>query len=135
MNKYVVSLIVTVGLCIVTNTMAQESLVDNVIKACETDIKTYCSQVTPGHGRMLHCMAAHEDKISGSCEYALYRAATILEQLTAAIAYVASECAADIRTYCSDVAMGEGRILNCLEEHEDAVSDACNAAVDETVGE
>lgn len=84
---------------------------------------------------MLYCIAAHEDKISGSCEYALYQAASLLDQLATALTYVASECAVDIRTHCRDVAMGEGRILACLEAHEAVVSDACNAAIDETVGE
>ncbi len=50
--------------------LAQESLIEHLVNACENDIETYCSQVTPGNGRLLHCMAAHEDKISGQCEYA-----------------------------------------------------------------
>ncbi len=32
--------------------------------ACGEDIKKYCSTVTPGEGRIVHCMQAHEDKIS-----------------------------------------------------------------------
>ncbi len=32
--------------------------------SCGEDIKKYCSTVTPGDGRILHCMQAHEDKIS-----------------------------------------------------------------------
>ena len=129
------ALATVVGLLLVVGANAQESLVEKLVKACESDINTYCDQVTPGEGRMLHCLAAHEDKISGRCDYALYQAATLLEQLTNAIAYVASQCRTDIQTHCSDVAMGEGRILACLEEHEDEVSDACNSAVDDTVGE
>lgn len=135
MRKTFVSLLTAVGLFIVLNATAQDSLIEHVVRACEGDIRTYCSQVTPGEGRMLHCIAAHEDKISGSCEYALYQAASLLDQLTTAIAYVGTECATDIRKHCRDVAMGEGRILACLEAHEAEVSDACNAAIDETVGE
>jgi len=63
----------------------QETLLDHLVDACKTDIENYCSQVTPGEGRMLHCMAAHEDKISGRCEYAFYQAATLLEQVSAAV--------------------------------------------------
>ena len=68
-----------------SSALAQETLVDHLVAACETDIENFCSQVTPGDGRMLHCMAAHEDKISGECEYAFYQAATLLEQLSVAI--------------------------------------------------
>ncbi len=114
---------------------AEESLVDYLVEACETDIQNFCSKVTPGNGRLLHCMAAHEDKISGQCEYALYQAATLLEQLSAAIVYVANECRTEIETVCNDVVLGEGRLPACLAEHDADVSDGCKKAIADTVGE
>jgi len=135
MKKKITLLTLVVGIFFGSHLMAQDSLVEHLVKACETDINSYCSQVTPGDGRMLHCMAAHEDKISGQCQYAFYQAAAILEQLATAIAYVASQCETDIETHCGDVALGEGRILACLSENEAEVSDACNQAVSDTVGE
>jgi hypothetical protein len=114
---------------------AQETLVEHLLAACETDIENYCSQVTPGNGRLLHCMAAHEDKISGQCEYALYQAATLLEQLSAAIVYVAQQCRTEIETVCSDIVMGEGRLATCIAEHEAEASDGCKRAIADTVGE
>ena len=118
-----------------SNALAQETLIDHLVNACENDIENYCSQVTPGNGRMLHCMAAHEDKISGQCEYAFYQAATLLEQLSVAINYVAQECKTEIQTLCSDIVVGEGRILACLDEHPEEVGEACKKAVADTVGE
>ena len=115
--------------------VAQDSLVEHVAKACEADLKQYCSQVTPGEGRLLHCVAAHEDKLSGQCEYALYQAASLLEQLSMAIAYVARSCETEIKTNCGDVQAGEGRILACLEENDAALGDPCKKALAETVGE
>ena len=135
MTRTTVILAATVGLFAALSANAQESLLENLVRACESDIRNYCSQVTPGNGRMLHCMAAHEDKISGQCQYAFYQAATILEQLATATAYVASQCAIDIEAYCSDVKMGEGRVLACLIENETYTSDACNQAIKDTVGE
>jgi hypothetical protein len=135
MKKKITLLTLAVGIFFGSHLMAQDALVEHLIQACETDIRSYCSQVTPGNGRMLHCMAAHEDKISGRCQYAFYQAATVLEQLAQAVAYVASQCETDIETHCRDVAMGEGRILMCLTENEAEVSDACNQAVSDTVGE
>jgi len=128
---------VTVAIAIFTGpqALAQESLIDHLIDACEGDLHKYCSQVTPGNGRLLHCMAAHEDKISGQCEYAFYQTATLLEQLSMAIAYVAQECETEIETLCRDVALGEGRILACLDEHAEEVGDGCKKAVADTVGE
>ena len=115
--------------------LAQDALIDHLIDACEGDLQKYCSQVTPGDGRLLHCMAAHEDKISGQCEYAFYQTAALLEQLSVAIAYVAQECETEIETLCRDVELGEGRILACLDEHSEEVGDGCKKAVADTVGE
>jgi hypothetical protein len=128
---------VTVAIAIFTGpqALAQESLIDHLIDACEGDLHKYCSQVTPGDGRLLHCMAAHEDKISGQCEYAFYQTASLLEQLSVAIAYVAQECQTEIQTLCSGVELGEGRILACLDEHSEEVGDSCKKAVADTVGE
>ena len=105
------------------------------VNACEADLQQYYSHVTPGESRLLHCMAAHENKISGRCEYAFYQAATLLEQLSAAIVYVAMECKTDIETHCGDIAVGEGRILACLPEHESEIADSCKKAIADTVGE
>ena len=135
MKKKIALLTLAAGIFFGSHLMAQDSVVEHLIQACETDIQSYCSQVTPGEGRMLHCMAAHEDKISGRCQYAFYQAARVLEQLATAVAYVASQCETDIETHCRDVAMGEGRILMCLDENKAEVSDACNQAVSDTVGE
>ena len=121
---------------------AQQTLVEYAYNACKPSIETYCDQVTPGEGRMLYCLAAHEDKISAECEYALYTAATVIEGLTAAIVeevedaveYLAVECGADIEKHCDDIRPGEGRILMCLDSHEDKLSDECTAAVTNIFG-
>ena len=115
--------------------LAQDTLVEHLVLACESDIENYCSKVTPGNGRLLHCMAAHEDKISGQCMYAFYQAASLLEQLSVAINYVAHECSTEIETLCSDVVAGEGRLLACFDTHEEELGDACKKAIADTVGE
>lgn len=135
MKNKMLSLIATAVTFVGSSAFAQDSLIDYLVTSCESDIKNYCSQVTPGEGRMLHCMAAHEDKISGQCEYAFYQAASLLEQLSVAISYVAQECETEIQTLCNDVNIGDGRILACLAEHEEDVGESCKTAVAETVGE
>lgn len=135
MKKNIVWMTCASLLLIVSQASAQEDLVEHLLNACEADINNFCSQVTPGEGRLLHCMAAHEDKISGQCGYALYQAAALMEQMAAAIVYVGDQCETDIEKHCSGVAMGEGRILMCLEENAEEVSDSCKQAVADTVGE
>ena len=125
----------TLSLACAGQLYAQDSLLDHVVDACEADLQQYCSQVTPGEGRLLHCVAAHEDKLSGQCDYALYQAASLLEQLSVAIVYVAQSCATEIDTFCDDVEAGEGRILSCLDQHADELGDSCQRAISDTVGE
>ncbi len=135
MKKKMIWLTVAVVVITGPNVLAQDTLIDHLIDACESDIQNYCSQVTPGNGRLLHCMAAHEDKISGQCQYALYQAATLLEQLSVAIAYVAQECETEIEDLCSDILVGEGRILGCLDNHEEEIGNACKKVIAETVND
>jgi hypothetical protein len=112
---------------------AQDTVVDTVAKGCATEIENYCSQVSPGEGRMLACFYAHEDKLSGQCQYALYQAANTLEQAVSALEYVASECEHDILTHCAEVQMGEGRIVECLRAHVETVTEGCTQALDDVV--
>lgn len=115
--------------------LAQETLLEYVLDACEADLVEYCDQVTPGDGRLLHCVAAHEDKISGECAFALYDAATLLQEIVDTVVYLAESCETDIETYCGETPMGEGRILACLDERADELSDSCRMAIDEVVVE
>ena len=108
---------------------AGQSLVETVANGCKTEIEKYCGQVTPGEGRVLACLYAHEDKLSSKCEYALYDAAVQLERAVAALSYVANECDEDLEKYCSSIAPGEGRLLDCLEKHDKKVSGRCKQAL------
>ncbi|MBW2407279.1 MAG: hypothetical protein JRF17_07910, partial [Deltaproteobacteria bacterium] len=78
---------------------------------------------------VLACLFAHEDKLSGKCEYALYDAAVQLERAVAALSYVANECDADLDKYCGSIAPGKGRLLECLEKHDKQVSGRCKQAI------
>jgi hypothetical protein len=107
--------------------MAQQ-LVEGVVTGCKTELEKYCSNVTPGEARILACLYAHNDKLSGRCEYALYDAAVQLERAVAALTYVANECALDLRKHCARVQAGEGRLLECLQKNDAEVSNRCKQA-------
>ncbi|GMQ76335.1 MAG: hypothetical protein BMS9Abin01_1608 [Gammaproteobacteria bacterium] len=110
---------------------AQQSLVESVARGCETELKTYCEGVTPGEGRVLACLYAYGDKLSGQCEFALYDAAAQLERFVASLSYVANECDQDIDKYCSSVEVGEGRILACLEAQGSKIQGRCTRALED----
>lgn len=123
------ALFLTLALFVVGEVSAEDSLMESVTNACEADLGRYCSQVTPGEGRLLYCVAAHGDKITSECQYALFRAATVLAELSDALLDVADNCETEIDTLCADVKLGERRILSCLEEHENALGESCRTAV------
>ena len=108
---------------------AEQDQVKSVAQGCKAELETYCKDVSPGDGRILACLYAHGDKLSGQCEYALYDAAVQLERAVAALAYVANECADDLDQYCSEVAIGQGRLLKCLEKNDKKVSQRCKQAL------
>ncbi len=112
-----------------SSALAGQNLVETVADGCKKELETYCKDVTPGHGRILACLYAHEDKLSGQCEYALYDAAVQLERAVAALTYVANECADDINKLCSSVKAGKGRLLACLDKNKKKVSNRCNQAI------
>ena len=98
--------------------------------ACGEDLTKYCSTVTPGEGRLLHCMIAHEDKITTKCDYALYSAARNLEGAIDTIEQVADACGADMEKLCADVQEGSGRIAQCMVSKKSTASPACQKVLD-----
>jgi hypothetical protein len=111
------------------NVSALEDIVNAVQKGCGPEIEKYCSQVTQGEGRLLACFYAHEDKLSGQCQYALYDASAQLERAVSALNYVAGQCEDDIVAHCANVQLGEGRVIECLNSNSESVSIACKKAM------
>ncbi|WP_455203105.1 cysteine rich repeat-containing protein [Kaarinaea lacus] len=110
---------------------SEETIESAVKKACMKEIDSYCKNVTEGQGRLLACFYAHEDKLSAECSFTLYKAASALEQVVAAFNYVAHSCEVDIKTFCSNVKPGEGRIVGCLNKNTATISPACTKALKE----
>jgi hypothetical protein len=111
----------------------EETLLEFVLDNCEEDIEEYCDRVTPGDGRVAMCLAAYEDQISGACTLALYDAAAVINALADEIVYLGEACATDIDELCGGTSMGEGRLLSCLSEQRDKVSDGCDEALGEII--
>ena len=131
MKKMVV---VSMSLCLVVLfgglVLAEEmGPVEIVADGCSKEIATYCKGVTPGEGRVLACLFAYEDKLSSRCEYALYDAAAQLERAIAALTFLANECKDDLKTYCSNIKPGEGRLINCIDKNLEKVSSRCKQAI------
>jgi hypothetical protein len=107
----------------------QGELATQVQEGCSSELTQYCAEVTPGEGRLLACLYAYEDKLSGQCEHALYDAAARLERAIGSITYVANECRSELETHCAGVEVGDGRVAQCLKDHAAELSPGCDQAL------
>jgi Cysteine rich repeat len=94
-------------------------------QSCAGDIKKYCSDVTPGEGRILYCMQAHEDKISTKCAYDLEEAAADVQLHADNLKEAVAACKAEISGVCGKIQPGQGRIAACLFANRSTASKAC----------
>lgn len=97
--------------------------------ACANDIKKYCKTVTPGEGRMIYCMQAHEDKISVKCDFELGEAATSVQTVADALKDAVIACKAELSGVCGKTVPGQGRIAACLLSNKSAASTGCAEAI------
>ena len=114
------------GKTIVEKLTAKIKKVEN---ACAADIKKYCKDVTPGEGRMIYCMQAHEDKISVKCAFELGEAATSVQSSADALKDAVIACKAEITGVCGKTVPGQGRIATCLMANKSTASDGCKQAM------
>jgi hypothetical protein len=141
-TRFVAALLMLGVACLVTPAVAQTPAQDvtaamrgelaaQVLEGCNSELVQYCAEVTPGDSRLLACLYAHADKLSGQCEHALYDAAARLERAIGAITYVADECRAELETHCASVEVGDGRVAQCLKDHTAELSPGCSQALAE----
>ena len=102
---------------------------ETIAEGCRMEIDAHCKNVTQGGFRVLACLYAYSDRLSARCEYSLYDAASQLERAVNALAFTANECRDDLKTYCSEVKPGEGRLFQCLDKNKDKISGRCNQAL------
>jgi Cysteine rich repeat len=109
-----------------------EKLTAKIVKlenACAKDIKKYCKTVTPGEGRMIYCMQAHEDKISLQCAYELGETASSVQTSADSLKDAVIACKAEIAGVCGKTVPGQGRIAACLIANKSTASKNCSEAI------
>jgi hypothetical protein len=93
--------------------------------ACRTEMASFCSSVTPGEGRLILCMQAHEDKISNQCGMALFETSRNIEAAANRVEKMANACWGDIQRLCTD----GGSIGQCVMANRASLSPPCQAVV------
>jgi Cysteine rich repeat len=115
-----------VGKTILTKLTAKIAKLES---ACARDIKRYCRTVTPGEGRMIYCMQAHEDKISPQCAYELGETASSVLTTGDVLKDGVIACKAEIAGVCGKTIPGQGRIAACLISNKSTASKDCAEAI------
>jgi hypothetical protein len=87
---------------------------------CTSDVKEFCSNITPGKGRVLFCLKSHDDKISQTCKDQIHEIMKEWKEFHQA-------CKADLQSFCKTVQPGEGRMMACLKQHQAELSTECKA--------
>src|SRR5947208_15400242 len=70
--------------------------VQTVRNGCAADVSKFCGNVTPGEGRVVLCMQAHDDQLSQGCGFALYNASRNLDRALERVSRIADACWNDI---------------------------------------
>ena len=141
-KKIGATLATIIAIVFASSAQAQGAIVEYTIAVCGDSIEKFCDQVTLGEGRMLFCLAAHEDKVSEECGYALHASASVIEELTAALVtelrkvfdQLAIECGRDINEHCSTERPGEGNVVGCLKDNEKELTENCTTAMTTAFG-
>jgi hypothetical protein len=91
--------------------------------ACRADIAALCPNLPPGRAdrrAIVQCLQSQEDKVSAPCK-------AEMEEMKARAEAAKEACKPDVEKFCSAVAAGGGRVMDCLHQHASELSDACKA--------
>ena len=89
-------------------------------QACQADVQRLCPNTKPGAERS-RCMREHQAQVSPECREFFGKAADQRADVRAAM----QACRGDVRKFCKDVKAGEGRIVECLQQHKGELSPEC----------
>ena len=96
--------------------------VQRIEGACGEDIERFCSDVTPGGGRMASCMDAYSDQLSRSCQSALRRAVNRVQQ---AVESIADTCMSAVQQQCGNA----DNVKQCLQQKNSSLPQSCQTIV------
>jgi Cysteine rich repeat len=96
--------------------LCSPAMAQNAQQACAGDIKTYCSGVQKGEGRVAQCLRSHKDQVSPGCQRGMAQATTLMKEVVQA-------CEDDVHRYCAGAAPGTTK--QCLRTNFRQLSLGC----------
>jgi hypothetical protein len=89
-------------------------------RACADDVATFCADAKGGRAQIEQCLKAHQSELSSPCQARVQTMAQRLQKTSDA-------CHSDVQQFCQDVHIGDGRLAQCLKQHESELSSTCQA--------
>ena len=104
-----------------------EGASDQSIPACQSDSQKYCVR-SSNNSQAFECLLDHQKDVTNECYDALKKKITS-SQNNQGSGPVGQSCKQDTQQFCKGIQPGEGRIINCLLDHQKDISDACYSAL------
>ena len=98
------------------------SAIGRIEGACGNDIERFCSEVTPGGGRIASCVQAYSDQLSRRCQFTLRRAVDRVEQ---AVEKIGDTCMTAVQQQCGD----SDNVRQCIQQKRSALPQPCQTIV------
>lgn len=89
---------------------------------CHRELKAMCKDKVSGGGKF-QCMQESRSKLNEECQ-------KIMAEGKEKIKDAVQACKDDREKFCKDVAVGEGRIHDCLKQHLGELSAACKERIE-----
>ncbi|MBE9560171.1 MAG: cysteine rich repeat-containing protein [Proteobacteria bacterium] len=99
---------------------------------CKEDAEILCPGLSKDSRKSMMCLMAYEDNLSIDCKIGVIEAVLIYEMGMLDINYSINACEADADKHCLNVKPGAGRIVSCLRENKNKISERCTSALKET---
>lgn len=106
------------GLFIMTVLLLSASAAQAQQAPCAADIKTLCTGIQPGEGRLKACIKSHLSDLSKTCD-----------ERVLTVAVTGKLCKTDVAKLCAGIVPGTGGIRACIKSHIAEVSDPCRDAM------
>jgi hypothetical protein len=105
-----------------------QNMANQLKTACQGDVDKLCSDITPGQGRIAACLDSKSDQLSSGCKTTWTSTkADISARMDKAEVAFRKDCGSDVQKFCQDVPSGKGRVLSCLDDHRDGLSNSCKS--------
>lgn len=91
--------------------------------ACMDEIEQFCKDVPTGKGELLLCLDKQRQNLSAVCRDKVDQSKARLEEAK-------QICTPDIEKRCPGVEPGQGRLLKCLQEKMNLLTDSCRQKVE-----